>query len=131
MHYDAFLGEVQHRLELGTEGQAAKATRAVLNTLGERLGEGEASDLAAPLPTEIDHYLTEPRGGQQFTFQEFVERVAERADVEEADAHYYARAVVALVDECVQSGEIEQVRDQLPADFDPLFEFAEQEATPW
>ncbi|MFB6196179.1 MAG: DUF2267 domain-containing protein [Haloplanus sp.] len=131
MKYDAFLGEVQHRLELATEGEAAKATRVVLTTLGERLGEGEASDIASQLPMEIDRYLTEPDGGQQFSYQEFIGRVADRADIEEADANYYAQALVALLDDCVQEGELQQARAQLPDDYDSLFELVEAEATPW
>ncbi|SDX91481.1 DUF2267 domain-containing protein [Halopenitus persicus] len=131
MNYDAFLGEVQHRLELPDEGHAAKMTRVVLNTLGERLGEGEAADLAAPLPMEIDRFLTESRGGQQFTYQEFIDRVCRRADVEEADAHFYAQAIVALVAECATGSEMQQVQEQLPEDYEELFEFTEQEAVPW
>lgn len=131
MDYDAFLGEVQHRLELSDEGHAAKMTRVVLNTLGERLDEGEASDLAAPLPMEIDRFLTEPRGGQQFSYQEFIDRVCQRGDVEEPDAHFYAQAIVALVAECATGSEIQQVEGQLPEDFEPLFEFTDRDAVAW
>lgn len=132
MQYDAFLGEIQHRLELATKGDAAQMTRIVLNTLGERLGEGEASDLAAQLPTEIDRHLTEPRNGQQFSYMAFLERIAERADFSEADAQFSAQAVLALVAECVPDSEMEQVRVQLPDDYASLFEFAGQvEATSW
>lgn len=131
MQYDAFLGAVQHRLELPTEGDAATATRVVLETLGERLGDGEASDLASQLPDEIGRHLAELTGGHQFSYQEFVDRIAERADVDEPDAHFYAQAVVALVGECVQGGEMGQVRTQLPDDYEPLFEFVGREATPW
>lgn len=131
MQYDAFLGEAQHRLDVATEGEAVRGTRVVLNTLGERLGEGEAADLAAPLPMEIDRFLTEPAGGQQFSYQEFLERIADRADIEESEAQYDAQAIVALVGECVQGEEMAQVRAQLPADYEPLFEFTQQEATPW
>ncbi|MFB6118555.1 DUF2267 domain-containing protein [Halosegnis sp.] len=131
MNYDAFLGKVQHRLELPDEGHAAKMTRVVLETLGERLGEGEASDLAAPLPMEIDRFLTESPSGQQFSYQEFIDRISQRADVEEADAHFTAQAILALVAECASGGEIDQARDQLPADYEELFAFVDQEATPW
>lgn len=131
MQYDAFLGEVQHRLELATEGDAARATRIVLTTLGERIDDGEASDLASQLPREIGRHLTKPEGAGQFSYQDFIERVADRAEVEEADANYYAQAIMALVSECVQEGELEQVRDQLPEDYEDLFELVDAEATPW
>jgi uncharacterized protein (DUF2267 family) len=131
MQYNEFIGEVQHRLELPTEGDAVRATRIVLTTLGERLGAGEAADLASPLPMEVDRYLTEAESGGQFSYQEFIERIAAAADIDEGDAHFYAQAVVALVAECVPGSEIEQARAQLTDDYDELFEFAEAEATPW
>ncbi|MFB6122610.1 MAG: DUF2267 domain-containing protein [Haloferacaceae archaeon] len=82
MKYSDFIGEVQHRLELDSQGAAVRATRAVLTTLGERLGEGEADDLASPLPREIGRFLREAESGQRFSYQGFVERVADRAGVE-------------------------------------------------
>lgn len=129
MDYHEFVGEVQHRLELPGMGEAVRATRAVLTTLGERIQEGEATDLAGPLPMEIDRYLIEADSGQRFDFDEFVSRVAERAalgDDERArsEAVYYARAIVALLATVVPGSEIEQVRRQLPEDegFESLFE---------
>lgn len=133
MNYDDFTGEVQHRVDAGTQGEAVRTTRAVLSTLGERLGEGEASDFAAPLPMEIDRYLLEVEHGQGFSYDEFVDRVAERASMDEADAAFAAKAVVALAAEGVPPGELDDVRSSLPAEFDELFEFVEtgQAATPW
>ncbi|WP_248896758.1 DUF2267 domain-containing protein [Haloplanus halobius] len=131
MKYDAFLGEVQHRLELATEGDAARAARIVLETLGQRIGEGEASDLASQLPREIGRHLTKVEGGEQFSYQVFIERIAERAEIDESDANYYAQAIAALVADCVQGGELAQVRAQLPDDYDDLFELVDAKATPW
>ena len=133
MNYDDFIGEVQHRIDAGTQGEAVRTTRATLTTLGERLGEGEASDFAAPLPMEIDRYLLEAEHGQQFSYDEFVDRVAERAKMDEADAAFAAKAVLALAAEGAPPGEHEDVRSTLPAEFDDLFEFVdtEQAATPW
>ena len=129
MDYHDFVGEVQNRLELSGMGEAVRATRAVLTTLGERIQEGEASDLAGPLPMEIDRYLIEADSGQQFGYDEFVDRVAERAGLEEGDdgraeAVYYVQAVVALLAELVTGGEFEEVRENLPADedFEQFFE---------
>ncbi|MFB6120126.1 MAG: DUF2267 domain-containing protein [Halobacteriaceae archaeon] len=133
MKFDDFTGEVQHRLELGTEGEAVRATRVVLTTLGERLGEGEASDLAGSLPMEIDRYLQDTGPAEQFGFQEFLDRVAEELGVDEAEALYQSQAIVALVAETTEGSEMDQVREQLPDGYADLFEFVGQsaEATPW
>jgi len=47
MNFDEFTGQVQHRLELAETGEAVRAIRATLSTLGERIPEGNAEDLAA------------------------------------------------------------------------------------
>ena len=125
MNYKEFIGQVQHRLEYAQFGQAVRATRAVLTTLGERLQEGEATDLASPLPMEIDRYLTEAEHGQRFDYQEFLDRVADREGVDRPDANYHAQQLVALVADIVPPGNIEKAHNGLPEDFDPLFELAE------
>lgn len=133
MNFDEFTGQVQHRLELPGTGEAVRATRATLTTLGERIQEGEASDLAASLPMEVDYYLTGAVAdhGQRFNWSEFVTRVRERegmADPDDgADAAYHARVVLDVVAESVAPAELRQVRDQLPADegWESLFELVD------
>ncbi|WP_435181787.1 DUF2267 domain-containing protein [Halorussus sp. AFM4] len=127
MKYDDFMGEVQHRLELPDTGRAVRATRAVLQSLGERLQAGEAEDLAASLPMEVDYYLESADSGQRFDYDEFVGKVADRANVDRSDAAYYAKAVFGLVSELVSAGEIEQVRAQLPDDYEDLFALIDAE----
>ncbi|RQG88106.1 DUF2267 domain-containing protein [Natrarchaeobius halalkaliphilus] len=126
MNYKEFIGQVQHRLEYAQFGQAVRATRAVLTTLGERLQEGEATDLASPLPMEIDRYLTTADHGQRFDYQEFLDRVATREGVDRSDANYHAQQLLAVVSEVVPPGNLEKVDAQLPEDFEPLFEHVEQ-----
>lgn len=127
MDYQEFIGQVQHRLELAKFGQAVRATRATLTTLGERLDPGEATDLASPLPMEIDRYIAEADSGQRFSYTEFLDRVSERANVDNADANYHSQQLVALLAEVVPPGNIEKARNQLPEDFEPLFEFVDQD----
>lgn len=125
MNFSEFVGQLQHRLELAEEGRAVRAARATLSTLGERITEGEANDLASPLPMEIDRFLREAESGQRFDFDEFVDRVAEREEVERSDAVYHAKVVLALVGEVTPGNEMNQVRGQLPEEFDPLFELVD------
>lgn len=133
MDYSEFLGEVQHRIDEDDLGTAVKNTRAVLTTIGERIQADEAADLAAPLPMEIDRFLTEAESGQRFDFDEYLERVADRADVDEGEAKIRAQAVTALVGDVVPGGEMDDVQDDLPADYEDLFEFvdASEDQTPW
>lgn len=122
MKHDEFVGAVQHRAELASRGEAIRATRATLTTLGERLQPGEASDLAGPLPMEIDVFLHRADSGQIFDYDDFVQRVSERASADYADAAYYAQVVLDVVDESVPESELQDVTAQLPGGYDDLFE---------
>jgi uncharacterized protein (DUF2267 family) len=129
MNYKEFMGQAQHRLELDELGPAVRASRAVLTTLGERIDPGEATDLASPLPMEVDRYLIEAAeraGGEKFTYDEFLNRISERAGVDRSDANYYAQTIVGLVGEIVPAGNMEKVRTQLPEGFASLFQFVDE-----
>lgn len=128
MNYKDFVGQVQHRLEYAQFGEAVRAIRAVLTTLGERMPEGEATDLASPLPMEIDRYLIEAEHGQRFEYDEFLSRVAEREGVDRSDANYHAQQVMVVVAEDVPPGNIEKARAGLPEEFDALFELVDHES---
>lgn len=127
MQFQEFLGQVQMRAQLPSTGHALAATRATLITLGERLSGGEPAHLAAQLPQELAHLLT--RGdatslgsGQRFSASEFCARIARREGVEPLEAARHARAVVEVLDEAVSSGEMQDVRKQLPEDLRDLID---------
>ena len=118
MNFDEFTGELQHRLELAGTGETVRVIRATLSTLGQRIPEENAADLAASLPMEIKWYLTGPvdEHGQHFDWQEFVTRVSDAAGADRSDAAYHAQVVVDLVASQVPASDLQQLRDQLPAD---------------
>jgi uncharacterized protein (DUF2267 family) len=123
MKHDEFIGQVQHRARLSSRGAAERATRATLETLAERLAGGEAKDLAAQLSLEIAEHL---RGqwsalGERFSLDEFFRRVSLREGVDLSDAVFHARAVIEVLSEAVSQGEMDDVRAQLPTEFDRLF----------
>lgn len=124
MKHDEFIGQVQHRARLSSRGEAERATRVTLETLAERLAGGEAKDLAAQLPQEIgEHLRGEWSGrGERFSLDEFFRRVSLREGVDLPEALYHARAVIEVLSEAVSKGEIDDVRAQLPAEFNRLFE---------
>ena len=124
MKHDEFIGQVQHRARLSSRGEAERATRATLETLAERLAGGEAKDLAAQLPPEIGHHLLGQWSalGERFSLEEFFRRVSLREGVDPPRAVFHARAVIEVLREAVSPGELDDVRAQLPAEFDRLFE---------
>lgn len=122
MRYDEFVGQVQHRARLGTEGEAVRAIHATLETLGERLYGGEAHNLAAQLPQEIGAYLEQPTINESFDLDEFFNRVSMREGVDLPVAVYHARVVMEVLGEAVSPGILDKVRDQLPDEYDKLFQ---------
>jgi uncharacterized protein (DUF2267 family) len=116
MNFDEFTGEVQHRLELSDTGETVRAIRATLLTLGQRIPEGNAEDLAASLPMEIKWYPTGAvhEHGQRFDWAEFVTRVSEIEGAERSEAAYHAQVIVDLVRTLVPPSDFQQLRDQLP-----------------
>ncbi len=126
MNYDDFVGQVQHRARLSSNGEAVKAIRATLETLAERIHSGEASDLAAQLPEEIGHYLLNKNGGERFGLDEFFARVSRKEGVDLPVSIYHARVVMEVLQEAADPNEMAQVRGQLPDEYNPLFEAGSQ-----
>ena len=124
MKFEEFVGEVQHRARLGTQGETMRAIYATLATVGERLYGDEANNLGAQLPIALGAYLQLARRQESFDLDEFFERVAERegAGVDLPEAAFHARAVISVLQEAVTPGEMADARDQLSAEWEPLFE---------
>jgi uncharacterized protein (DUF2267 family) len=119
MNYQDFLGRVQARARLASSSAAIKVTRATLMTLGERLLDDQADQLAAQLPEDLAE-LIEDRGQESFDLDEFITRVSLRADVDRPEALYQARVVLEVLGEAVSAGSFEKLRNSLPHDMRPL-----------
>lgn len=72
--------------------------------------------------------MTDEGESESFGLTEFYGRVAEREGVDYPVTVHHARAVVSVVREAVTAGEIDDVREQLPDQYNALFE-ADVEAT--
>lgn len=120
MQYDDFITRVAMTADLPQE-QAASLTRATLATLADRISGGEAQDLAAQLPAPLQSALVSTQeNAQAFSFEEFVERVAEAADMDRDIAERGVDAVFITLREAVTPGEFDDVLSQLPSDFQRL-----------
>lgn len=123
MKFDEFVGNVQNRGRMASSGEAVTAIRATLKTLGQRLHGGAAENLAAQLPKEVGVYLDSVSDEDEvFSVDEFFDRVAEVSETNKPQAVYHARAVLSVLQDAVSQGEIDKMMDQLPEEWDPLFE---------
>ena len=124
MKFEELTGQVQRIARLPNQGETMRAICATLETLGERIHEGEASHLEAQLPSGVGAYLRLANKTESFSLSEFYERVAERegAGVGMPDAVHHARSVMAVIEEAVTPGQLGDLRAQLPQEYDELFE---------
>lgn len=127
MEHDHFIGQVQARAQLSSRGEAEGLTRATFETLGERVPEQVAANLADQLPLELGEHLrrTVTMGGagtgERFGLDEFVRRVSERGHIEEPGAVYGTRVVLEVTREATE-GMLGKIRDALPDELRPLID---------
>jgi uncharacterized protein (DUF2267 family) len=126
LQYSEFLRRVEEQIAANrsvsdARREAENATTATLETLNERITGGEARDLAAQLPKEIQPAL-QPKAeeAEGFSLEEFYRRVAEREGVDIETARIDASAVMRVLREAVTPGELDDVMAQLPEDFNAL-----------
>jgi uncharacterized protein (DUF2267 family) len=122
MQYDAFITQVQEQTGLDTREEAATLTRAVLETLGERLDRKVRNGVEAQLPNELKElFLGRGEHSQQYDLQEFYHRIGARADLTQEDAKERTRQVFSVLRQAVPAGEIEDVLEDLPPEYRELF----------
>ncbi|WP_462322589.1 DUF2267 domain-containing protein [Halochromatium sp.] len=123
MQLQEFLGQVQHQARMSSLDEALSATRATLETLSERLQGGEPENLGAQLPGELKLMLDSHRDKTEtFSSDDFLQRISEREGVDLPASVFHTRAVLNVLKDAVTPGTIDHVRDQLPADYQRLFE---------
>lgn len=128
MKYHEFVGQVQHRGHLPDLGDAVKATRIVLQTLGTRLEEHERKHLAAQLPAEIAYYLEQVKTMEKYDLQEFYRVISYGEGSDLPDAIHHAKAVATVVQDAITPGEGKDIAEQLPPEYAELFEREYEEA---
>jgi uncharacterized protein (DUF2267 family) len=120
VQYAEFVKAVAARAGLPRD-EAETLTRSTLRVLGERLTGGEAEDLRAQLPRELqEDLLPASEQAEDFDVDEFSRRVAQRTGIDEADAGAAVVAVLATIRDAVSEGEFDDVMSQLGREFAEL-----------
>jgi uncharacterized protein (DUF2267 family) len=123
MQRDIFIKLVQNRAHLASQGEAEVITRAVLETLAERLAGNEAANAAAQLPQGLAGYLHNDRAGTKtrYSLNEFLKMVSLREGVELSQATYHTRVVMEVLGEAISKGEMDDIKTQLLPEYDAIF----------
>ncbi|MDG9725108.1 DUF2267 domain-containing protein [Streptomyces sp. DH41] len=130
MQHDEMIGKVQALAQLPDRGSAEQATRAVLETLAERLPSGLADHTAAQLPPPLATTMRQVTGSfpdghsdtsaERFDLTVFAGRIAGRAATDEDQALREAAAVLEVLDAALTPELTEKVAGALPADIREL-----------
>ncbi len=121
MLYIQYLLFVQERAGLRTEDQAAQAIRTVFEVLDEAIPREQAQELAETLPAEIRDHLGKSIWARKFSGGEFVERVAEKEGVDQAEAENHVRSVLSVLADYLPSLELLLTLDKIRKDVRNLF----------
>ena len=122
MQFDGFIDRVRERSGLETREEAETLTRAVLETLGERLDRKVRDGILAQLPNELNDYLLlRAENSDQYPVEEFYNRVGARADLTYQNATERTRQVLSVVRASITEGEIQQILESLPVEYQELF----------
>jgi uncharacterized protein (DUF2267 family) len=101
--------------------EAETLVEATLRTLAQRISGGEAEDLAERVPPHLRPLLVKDREeAEAFRYEEFVERVAEDADVDLTTAAQAVAAVLRVLRDVVGEKEFRDALSQLPKEFHDL-----------
>jgi uncharacterized protein (DUF2267 family) len=116
---EQFMTTVQQGASIPRD-EAERATRATLQTLGERIARGEAGDLAGQLPPEVAPWVATDGDAEGFDVDEFLRRVADREGVDVPAAEPHARAVFDALGRLISDQELADLMAELPKDYTPL-----------
>ncbi|TFV87108.1 DUF2267 domain-containing protein [Blastococcus sp. CT_GayMR20] len=117
-----FYAKVRERGGYDDAAEAQRVTAATLALLGQRLVGGEAKDLAAQLPPELQPPLLDADGpAERFGVTEFLSRAAEALGTSEEAAKWDVSAVLTTVGEAVTGGQLNQILTQLQPGYAELF----------
>ncbi|XVH30609.1 DUF2267 domain-containing protein [Haloferacaceae archaeon DSL9] len=129
MDHDSFVRTVQDRSRLDSSEEAKAAAEATLRVLSQRITHGQAEAIAAELPEGFKDTMREAdstEDAEEFSPDEFVERVAERERVtgglDPDDARRHTEAVLTALRDELDEETWTDATSQLPAEFDRLYE---------
>lgn len=106
---------------------AERAAVSVLCALEQRLTSDEANDMEAQLPTRLQSLLvrcSRHRGAppEKFGRDEFLQMVADDLGMQLAEVEGVVRSVFRTVREWISEGEVDDIIQQLPRDFEELWQ---------
>ena len=116
----AFIERVADATQI-SDDVAEALVEGTLRTLARRISGGEAEDLAQRIPLRLRPFVFKIReNAEVFSYREFIDRVAEYADVDNATAERGVAAVMRALGDEVGAKQLSDTLAQLPKEFAQL-----------
>jgi uncharacterized protein (DUF2267 family) len=111
-----FFQKVAERAVLSIE-EAADLTRATLQTLADRLSNGEARHLSEQLPDGLREYLPARERIERFDLNDLLRRVSKHTGLNAKETEAGVRAVLVTLGKAVKPEVFAHAMAQLPGEF--------------
>ena len=121
MQYTQFVQKVQEYAGIEIAEDAAKVIQAALETLSERMPRTHREHLAAQLPDEMKTYFPKSQHMEYLSLEKFYMQIGNRANTGYKNAVKYAEAVMRVLREAVAPGELKDILDVFPEEYNELF----------
>ncbi|GAA1800406.1 DUF2267 domain-containing protein [Planosporangium flavigriseum] len=129
MNYETFILSVEQLAQLPHE-QAEQFTCTTLNTLLQRVSQGQAEDIAARLPVQLRRCALHQGPQATYDLDGYLNRLENLLGVDRSTAERVTRAVLATLWTAVGPKEFADMQAQLPGEFVSLIEAAVAQAPP-
>jgi uncharacterized protein (DUF2267 family) len=117
---EELIAAIRDNSDLDDPEEVERAAHATLTVLGLRLAGSEPLDLGSQQPTSLGRSLAAVGEGEQFSLDEFYDRVGRLEGIEHDEARRHARAVMAGVRAAVDDNEWENMLASLPTEYADL-----------
>jgi uncharacterized protein (DUF2267 family) len=118
--YERFLTTIQRQIGVDRD-HAERAAMATIETLAERISRPRAQELAEDLPERLRFWLQDAQEqAAAFGVEDFVQRVAEREEVDADTAARHARAVFLALARIAPAYEVDDLVEELPPEYEPV-----------
>lgn len=124
MRYEDMVDQVRQRAALPSDAAAEQILTGTLAVLGERIGAGAGNSVASQLPEQLATFLRREAADvdspdEAFGAEEFVQRVGAKAGAS-GDVESMVVATLGVISKA-SGGALDDLREELPPDYEPLF----------
>lgn len=121
MEYAEIISRFQTQSGNENYTESVRTVSAVMETLSERLSPDLSENMANQLPHELKDVTRSFQNREELSLDQFYDRIANRADVSREKIPSFARAVILVLKDALNKGDVDKISESLPDDYLTLF----------